>query len=225
MKQELEAAVCYLSKRLSYANVPEEQLKLFRSVLLDTLKARFSNHWYKNKPTKGNGYRSMMYVGCNVDPVLRIAAQKSFISGIKNKLGKDNFILWIDPGSVTVKYLSGEYRHQVHTLFQEHISSTKPSTAWSPEMPLSGSTPTPYCTPVKAKSVSSVSSKLYSSSSPTKNLSVKSTPFVPSSPLKAKKYTSNITTYTKTTCAPTNDFLGRPQTSQFNSVQNKIVNY
>jgi len=66
-----------------------------------------------------------MYNGDKIDKVLRDAAEQARIpNGLTHKLGEDNFVLWIDPGCVSVKYTSGEHKHHIHTLYQKPFATS-----------------------------------------------------------------------------------------------------
>ena len=111
MIEEIDCACEFLCSSIRSTNatdVTEGQLETFRAVLKELIVDKFRNHWYPDKPMKGNGFRCINIDKDTkiVDPVLIKAAEVSSIS-------KDVFVsafrfglaLWVDPGDVS--YRSG----------------------------------------------------------------------------------------------------------------------
>ena len=84
----------------------QERLETFRAVLKELIVDKFTNHWYPEKPMRGNGFRCVNIDKDTkvVDPMLTKAAEVS-------NLSKDVFLsafrfglaLWIDPGDVSYR--------------------------------------------------------------------------------------------------------------------------
>ncbi|CAB4013994.1 Hypothetical predicted protein [Paramuricea clavata] len=105
MIEEIECACEFLYASIraqSGTMLTEEQLTNYKAVLKQLIVDKFTNHWYPDKPMKGNGFRCVNMDANVVDPIIQEAADLSNIS-------KDIFLLvfrfglalWIDPGDVS----------------------------------------------------------------------------------------------------------------------------
>ncbi|KAL1935961.1 hypothetical protein VTP01DRAFT_95 [Rhizomucor pusillus] len=116
MHMEIAQAVDFLG-RLLQSKIEETSLNKMKQELIVELKARFSDHWDPQHPTRGNGYRSISNFNGMLDPVLVTAAKRASISPelVNNSLPRD-FVLWIDP--FTVSYRVGDHGN-IMTLFED----------------------------------------------------------------------------------------------------------
>ena len=109
MKEEINCACEFLCSNIRAVNgtvLTQTQSATFRTVLKELIVDKFTNHWYPDKPMKGNGFRCLTIDKDtkDVDPMLIKAAEISDIS-------KDVFLsafrfglaLWIDPGDVSYR--------------------------------------------------------------------------------------------------------------------------
>lgn len=109
MREEVDNACDFLCSNLrsnSYTTVTEEQIKSFRTVLKDLIVDKFTNHWYPDKPLRGNGFRcisidkdtqmldSVLVKAANVSNISKTLFLTTFRSGLA---------LWIDPGDVSYR--------------------------------------------------------------------------------------------------------------------------
>lgn len=111
MRKEVLNAVAWWCEFLFPVCVDEEKnhkRETFGQTLFVLLWARYRDHWYVNEPLKGNGFRAIHIDGpSRVDPVLRYAA-RGVCEDVLAALPHDTqTIMWIDPGSVTVRQGSG----------------------------------------------------------------------------------------------------------------------
>jgi hypothetical protein len=88
----------------------------FIVVLSSILQSRYQGHWDPNYPIFGNAYRSVSRFDNILDPALLETAQSLRLSvDIFFQLLPQNFVVWVDPMSVTYRF--GDYGY--------------PSTIWS----------------------------------------------------------------------------------------------
>jgi protein Tob/BTG len=85
-------------------SLAQEQVDQFQNHLSACLLARFKDHWYCTRPSKGQGYRCIRINDTEpIDPVLENAAKNSGLKyydlGLPNEL-----TLWVDPAEVTCRY-------------------------------------------------------------------------------------------------------------------------
>lgn len=84
-------------------NISEEKIKEFSRKLSVILQNRFRNHWYPDKPTKGQGYRCIrINANCKVDDNIEQACNECGLSYDLLRLPVE-LTLWIDPNEVTCR--------------------------------------------------------------------------------------------------------------------------
>lgn len=159
MRVEVTSAANFLVRLLRLnkesAVVSDQQLDVFRAALIETLRLRYNEHWFPEKPCKGSGYRCIRING-KMDPVL---AQAGGLVGLPSQflhtLFPSELTMWIDPkevsyrigenGSICVLYDEREaeetMRQQKLHLQQQQQSKSSPSTSSSPSPSLSDSAP------------------------------------------------------------------------------------
>ena len=109
MKDEINCAcefLCTNIRSTSGTMLTHEKLGTFRTVLKELFVDKFTNHWYPDKPMKGNGFRCVNIDKDThvVDPMLIKAAEVSdipqdvFLSAFRFGLA-----LWVDPGDVSYR--------------------------------------------------------------------------------------------------------------------------
>lgn len=122
MIHEIEAAVTFLTRLVKSVDpggskstspdsstnkkVPfltQEQVQEFSRKLTTVLQNRFRNHWYPDRPTRGQAYRCIrINENCNLDTTIAKACQESNIQYESLRLPVE-LTLWIDPNEVTCR--------------------------------------------------------------------------------------------------------------------------
>lgn len=136
MRVEVTSAANFLVRLLRLnkesACLSDQQLEVFRSSLIDTLRIRYQEHWFPEKPCRGSGYRCIRING-KMDPVV---AQAGCLVGIPghylHSLFPSELTMWIDPrevsyrigenGSICVLY---DEREVEETLRQQQLQANK----------------------------------------------------------------------------------------------------
>lgn len=94
----------------------DELCEQFVVVLSSILQFRYQGHWDPNYPIFGNAYRSISRFDSVLDPALVETAQAlELLSDVLFNLLPRNFVVWVDPMSVTYRF--GDYGY--------------PATVWS----------------------------------------------------------------------------------------------
>uniref|UniRef100_A0A224XS76 Putative anti-proliferation factor btg1/tob n=1 Tax=Panstrongylus lignarius TaxID=156445 RepID=A0A224XS76_9HEMI len=161
MRDEISAAVLFLARLIEKSeNFNQEQLKDFKDRLSELLQERFENHWFPDKPDKGQGYRCIRVNGVNRrDPTLEKAANACGIKYEDMKLPFE-LTIWVDPNEVCCRF--GESKGSFCTLAsfcdKESLDSSSGSEE-SSEDSLKGNSPSPLSTPTKQSLQMSVREK------------------------------------------------------------------
>nr|CAH0112184.1 unnamed protein product [Daphnia galeata] len=164
MRVEVTSAANFLVRLLRLnkesAIVSDQQLEVFRAALIETLRIRYQEHWFPEKPCRGSGYRCIRING-KMDPVL---AQAGVLVGLPgqflHRIFPSELTMWIDPrevsyrigenGSICVLY---DEREVEESMRQErnsnnihnkqngggHSASSTPNSSNSPSPSLGGS--------------------------------------------------------------------------------------
>jgi hypothetical protein len=121
MNTEITQGVTFLARYLERKQIDTDQVEQFKQKLQQILERRYAGHFYKSEPLRGSAYRSIIIAHGQLDPVLLQAYQAH--SGINDMAAAfpNDFILWIDPGSVA--YRSGGERGITYTIWQDKQSS------------------------------------------------------------------------------------------------------
>eukprot|EP01083_Nonionella_stella_P276447 939341_1 len=110
IEETLHAAKWWVEKIKSY-NINVEApswLSHFEKVMTELLRAKYHNHWYKDDPSRGSGYRAISNE-YSLDPILDKAAKAVSHSLPKNLarnvLTSDDrwLVMFVNPGEVTVR--------------------------------------------------------------------------------------------------------------------------
>lgn len=104
MKDEISVAVRFLTNIIELNNtsnpINKDQLEGFEARLMKTLTERFRNHWFPEKPTRGQGYRCIRLNGCDrKDPWIKMAAEESGLTLDQLRLPYE-LTIWVDPKEV-----------------------------------------------------------------------------------------------------------------------------
>jgi protein Tob/BTG len=149
MRIEVTSAANFLVRLLRLnkesAVVSDQQLEVFRAALIETLRRRYQEHWFPEKPCKGSGYRCIRING-KMDPVLAQAGGSIGIPGqFLHTLFPSELTMWIDPrevsyrigenGSICVLYDEREVEETMRN--QQQSANNHGSTSSSPSPSLS----------------------------------------------------------------------------------------
>lgn len=125
MIQEIEAAVNFLTRligknadpggsKLTKSNSPsnnnavvltDEQIQEFSRKLITVLQTRFRNHWFPERPTRGQAYRCIrINENCSLDTAIATACHDACIAYESLHLPVE-LTLWIDPNEVTCRFV------------------------------------------------------------------------------------------------------------------------
>lgn len=143
MRVEVTSAANFLVRLLRLnkesAVVSDQQLEVFRAALIETLRIRYQEHWFPEKPCKGSGYRCIRING-KMDPVLAHAGGLVGLPGqFLHTLFPSELTMWIDPrevsyrigenGSICVLYDEREVEETMRQSANNSVSSTPNSSA------------------------------------------------------------------------------------------------
>ena len=101
MREEVAAAVVFITRLVKRNEcLSADKIAFFSERLSGILIARFENHWYQDKPQKGQAYRCIrVNESMSPDPVLEKAAADSGLTYEDLKMPPE-LTLWIDPHEV-----------------------------------------------------------------------------------------------------------------------------
>jgi protein Tob/BTG len=149
MRVEVTSAANFLVRLLRLnkesAVISDQQLEIYRSALIETLRIRYQEHWFPEKPCKGSGYRCIR-INSKMDPILVQAGDLVGLPGqFLHTLFPSELTMWIDPmevsyrigenGSICVLY---DEREVEETMRQaNNSSSSTPNSSTSPSPSLS----------------------------------------------------------------------------------------
>ncbi|XP_015180594.1 PREDICTED: maternal B9.10 protein-like [Polistes dominula] len=115
MRNEITAAVLFLVQLIEKnEKFSPDQLECFKQHLVELLTERFKNHWFPDKPFKGQGYRCIRVNGHNRrDATLESAANAAGVKYEDLSLPVE-LTLWVDPNEVCCRF--GESKGSYCTL-------------------------------------------------------------------------------------------------------------
>lgn len=120
MRTEIDHAVNFLSNMIRNKNVDPDQLTKFRESLSERFVASFTNHWFPERPIRGNAYRCVRIVHNRMDKIVAAAGEDA---GVSESLLLSAFpaelSVWIDPFEVS--YRIGE-EGSVGVLYPENVN-------------------------------------------------------------------------------------------------------
>lgn len=106
MKDEISVAVRFLIRLIEKTStaggsgIEKEQLDTFRERLSELLSDRFQNHWFPEKPARGQAYRCIrLNEADRKDPVIDRAASQCGLSYEQLQLPSE-LTIWVDPKEV-----------------------------------------------------------------------------------------------------------------------------
>jgi len=115
MRDEITAAVVFITRMVKKNDsLSQDQVENFSNKLTALLLEKFRNHWYQEKPLKGQGYRCIRVNSMGLcDPVLLQAAGDTGLKYSDLKLPAE-MTLWVDPDEVCCRF--GENRGSYCTI-------------------------------------------------------------------------------------------------------------
>ena len=115
MRNEITAAVLFLVQLIEKnEKFSPDQMECFKRRLVELLTERFKNHWFPDKPFKGQGYRCIRVNGHNRrDATLEGAAYAAGVKYEDLSLPVE-LTLWVDPNEVCCRF--GESKGSYCTL-------------------------------------------------------------------------------------------------------------
>jgi protein Tob/BTG len=115
MRNEITAAVLFLVQLIEKSEkFSPDQLDCFQQRLVELLMERFKNHWFPDKPFKGQGYRCIRVNGHNRrDATIESAANAAGVRYEDLSLPVE-LTLWVDPKEVCCRF--GESKGSYCTL-------------------------------------------------------------------------------------------------------------
>lgn len=150
MRVEVTSAANFLVRLVRLhkesAVLSDHQLDMYRAALIETLRMRYREHWFPEKPCRGSGYRCIRING-KMDPVLVQAGDLVGLPGqFLHQLFPSELTMWIDPrevsyrigenGSICVLYDEREVEETMRRARQEDSScgslSSTPDSSTSP---------------------------------------------------------------------------------------------
>lgn len=108
MKEEIEAAARFLTLLVSRSNqsavISEEQLQTFKRHLIRLFEERFHDHWFPERPQRGQAFRCIrLNGGSRSDPLIQQAALETGLDYGDLKLPVE-FTMWVDPKEVSCRF-------------------------------------------------------------------------------------------------------------------------
>jgi protein Tob/BTG len=109
MRDEVSVAVSFISRLIERSSpeneIRREQLEVFKSRLIELLCERFRNHWFPEKPTRGQAYRCIrLNKSDRKDPVIDLAASQCGLTYEQLHLPTE-LTIWVDPKDVECRYV------------------------------------------------------------------------------------------------------------------------
>lgn len=165
MRVEVTSAANFLVRlvRLNKESgvLSDHQLEMYRAALIETLRMRYREHWFPEKPCKGSGYRCIRING-KMDPVLVQAGDLVGLpGGFLHSLFPSELTMWIDPrevsyrigenGSICVLYDEREMEETMRKAKASGSLSSTPNSSTSPSPSLSSDSPQMEADPTGCK--------------------------------------------------------------------------
>ncbi|KAK2709156.1 protein BTG2-like [Artemia franciscana] len=107
MRLEVTSAANFLVSlvrlKKTAAAIPQHQLDMLRENIIETLRLRYRDHWFPERPCKGSGYRCIRING-KIDPLLAQAGEDSGIPAtFLYTLFPSELTMWVDPSEVSYR--------------------------------------------------------------------------------------------------------------------------
>jgi len=104
MRTEISNAVNFLSNLIRNKISSPSQLSLFRDALTSRFSASFTDHWFPERPLRGNGYRCVRIVSNRMDRLIAAAgADAGMTEEYLRAAFPQELCVWIDPDEVSYR--------------------------------------------------------------------------------------------------------------------------
>lgn len=134
MRNEITAAALFLVQLIEKnEKFSPDQLDCFRRCLIELLTERFKNHWFPDKPFKGQGYRCIRVNGhSRRDETLASAANAAGVKYEDLSLPVE-LTLWVDPHEVCCRFGENKgsyctlasFENESGSIYHEEIDSSE----------------------------------------------------------------------------------------------------
>ena len=104
MRTEISNAAVFLSNLIRYKNPNADKLSSFRDSLEARFASSFTNHWFPERPLRGNAYRCIRIVNNRMDKLVAAAgADAGFSDDYLRSAFPQELTVWIDPFEVSYR--------------------------------------------------------------------------------------------------------------------------
>jgi protein Tob/BTG len=104
MRTEVSNAAIFLSNLIRYKRLSDDKLTLFRDALEAQFTASFTNHWFPERPLRGNAYRCIRIVNNRMDKLVAAAGADAGLSeDYLRSAFPQELTVWIDPFEVSYR--------------------------------------------------------------------------------------------------------------------------
>jgi len=104
MKIEISSAATFLSNMIRNKNPTSDEMSRFRDALEARFTSSFTNHWFPERPLRGNAYRCVRIVNNRMDKLVAVAGADA---GLSEQYLRSAFpqelTVWIDPFEVSYR--------------------------------------------------------------------------------------------------------------------------
>lgn len=122
---EVRASVDYIAQMVQDV-VSSSEIYRLKIALTTTLTKHHEDHWHEDSPTKGSGYRCLVFTTSKMDPVIASAVRLAGVSvnAVSKSLLASELRVWIDPGDVSCKRGTGGRLQQLYPVTINSTNST-----------------------------------------------------------------------------------------------------
>lgn len=126
MKEEIDAAAQFLTQLVSQnqpANISDDQLQQFKFHLARLFEERFHDHWFPDRPQRGQAFRCIRLNSISLpDPLIEQAATETGLDYQDLKLPVE-FTMWVDPWEVSCRFGEHEGSYCTVASFEKETDS------------------------------------------------------------------------------------------------------
>jgi len=104
MRTEVSNAATFLANMIRYRNLGADKLSKFRDALEARFTSSFTNHWFPERPLRGNAYRCIRIVNNRMDKLVAAAGIDAGLSEESLRCAfPQELTVWIDPFEVSYR--------------------------------------------------------------------------------------------------------------------------
>jgi protein Tob/BTG len=104
MRTEISNAANFLSNMIRHKKLSADKMSLFRDALEARFASSFTDHWFPEKPLKGNAYRCVRIVNNRMDKLVAAAGADAGLSDeYLRSAYPQELTVWIDPSEVSYR--------------------------------------------------------------------------------------------------------------------------